>query len=92
MRSWRSYESAGKVFTRASTGLDAPIFTIEVHISGGLPVFSMVGLPEGAVKESKDWVRSALMNSGFIKKTRPVFINYRMSCYRRYYKVMFCQE
>ena len=54
-----------KVFTRASTGLDAPIVTIEVHISGGLPSFAIVGLPEGAVKESKDRVRSALMNSNF---------------------------
>ena len=54
-----------KIFTRASTGLDAPIVTIEVHISGGLPGLSIVGLPEGAVKESKDRVRSALMNSNF---------------------------
>jgi magnesium chelatase family protein len=54
-----------KVFTRASTGLEASVVTIEVHISGGLPGFSIVGLPEGAVKESKDRVRSALMNSSF---------------------------
>ncbi|MCS5586408.1 MAG: YifB family Mg chelatase-like AAA ATPase [Gammaproteobacteria bacterium] len=54
-----------KVFTRASTGMDATLVTIEVHISGGLPSFSIVGLPEGAVKESKDRVRSALMNSQF---------------------------
>ncbi|HIM58944.1 MAG TPA: ATP-dependent protease [Gammaproteobacteria bacterium] len=54
-----------KVFTRASTGMDAPLVTIEVHISGGLPSFAIVGLPEGAVKESKDRVRSALMNSKF---------------------------
>lgn len=54
-----------KVFTRASTGLDAPVVTIEVHISGGLPGFSIVGLPEGALKESKDRVRSALINSHF---------------------------
>lgn len=54
-----------KVFTRASTGLDAPVVTIEVHISGGLPGFSIVGLPEGAVRESKDRVRSALINSRF---------------------------
>jgi len=54
-----------KVFTRASTGMDAPLVTIEVHISGGLPGFSIVGLPEGAVRESKDRVRSALMNSQF---------------------------
>jgi magnesium chelatase family protein len=54
-----------KVFTRSSTGLDAPVVTIEVHISGGLPGFSIVGLPEGALKESKDRVRSALINSHF---------------------------
>jgi magnesium chelatase family protein len=45
--------------------MDAPLVTIEVHISGGLPSFTIVGLPEGAVKESKDRVRSALMNSNF---------------------------
>ena len=54
-----------KILSRASYGLDAPLVTIEVHISGGLPSFSIVGLPEGAVKESKDRVRSALMNSRF---------------------------
>lgn len=54
-----------KLFTRASTGLDAPLVTIEVHISGGLPGFSIVGLPEGAVRESKDRVRSAIMTSKF---------------------------
>ncbi len=54
-----------KILTRALMGLDAPIVTIEVHISGGLPGFSIVGLPEGAVKESKDRVRSAIMNSNF---------------------------
>ena len=54
-----------QVFTRASTGLDAPLVTIEVHISSGLPGFSIVGLPEGAVRESKERVRSALINSQF---------------------------
>ncbi len=44
-------------------GLDTPLVTIEVHISGGLPGFSIVGLPEGAVRESKDRVRSAIMIS-----------------------------
>ncbi len=54
-----------QIFTRASTGLDAPLVTIEVHISSGLPRFSIVGLPEGAVRESKDRVRSAIINSQF---------------------------
>jgi magnesium chelatase family protein len=39
-----------------------------VHISSGLPGFSIVGLPEGAVRESKDRVRSALINSQFKNK------------------------
>ena len=64
-----------KVFTRASTGMDAPLVTIEVHISGGLPSFSIVGLPEGAVKESKDRVRSALMNSQFKFPNRRITVS-----------------
>lgn len=39
--------------------------TVEAHLSGGLPAFQIVGLPETSVKESKDRVRSALINSGF---------------------------
>lgn len=54
-----------KIFTRASSGMDAPVVIIEVHISRGMPGFSIVGLPEGAVRESRDRVRSALMNSRF---------------------------
>ena len=64
-----------KVFTRASTGMDAPLVTIEVHISGGLPSFAIVGLPEGAVKESKDRVRSALMNSQFKFPNRRITVS-----------------
>jgi len=46
-------------------GVEAPLITIEAHIAGGLPVFSMVGLPETAVRESRDRVRAALINSRF---------------------------
>ena len=46
-------------------GVDAPLITVEVHLSGGLPSMHLVGLPETAVRESKDRVRSALLNSGF---------------------------
>lgn len=53
------------VHTRAQVGLDAPAVTIEVHLSGGLPALSIVGLPEKAVNESKERVRSALINAGF---------------------------
>lgn len=53
------------VHTRASIGVQAPSVTIEVHISNGLPAFTLVGLPETTVKEARDRVRSALINSGF---------------------------
>lgn len=53
------------VHTRAQVGLEAPSVTIEVHMSGGLPSLSIVGLPEKAVNESKERVRSALINAGF---------------------------
>lgn len=53
------------VYSRASVGIQAPLVTVETHISGGLPRFTIVGLPEAAVKESKDRVRSAIINSQF---------------------------
>lgn len=53
------------VFSRASVGIHALQVTVEVHLSSGLPGFSIVGLPEAVVKESKDRVRSAIINSGF---------------------------
>lgn len=51
--------------SRAQIGTDAPPVTIEVFLSGGLPSFSIVGMAETAVRESKDRVRGAIMNSGF---------------------------
>lgn len=51
------------VYSRAALGVNAPLVTVETHLSAGLPGFSMVGLPETAVKESKDRVRSAILNS-----------------------------
>ncbi len=53
------------VFSRAQLGIEAPLVTVEVHIAGGLPRFTIVGLPETAVRESKDRVRSALLNSQY---------------------------
>ncbi len=53
------------VFARARIGVEAPLVTVEVHLTGGLPRWTMVGLPATAVRESKDRVRGALMNSGF---------------------------
>ena len=51
--------------SRAQIGTDAPTVTIEVFLSGGLPGFSIVGMPETAVRESKDRVRAAILSSGF---------------------------
>ena len=49
------------VYSRALAGINSPLVTVEVHISRGLPGLSIVGLPEMAVKESKDRVRSAIL-------------------------------
>ena len=51
--------------SRAQLGVDAPEVTIEVFLSGGLPGFSIVGMAETTVRESKDRVRGALMSAGF---------------------------
>ncbi|MBT8098638.1 MAG: YifB family Mg chelatase-like AAA ATPase [Gammaproteobacteria bacterium] len=51
--------------SRAQLGTSAPPVTIEVFLSGGLPSFSIVGMPATAVRESKDRVRSALLSSAF---------------------------
>jgi magnesium chelatase family protein len=57
--------SVARVACRAQVGLLAPPVAVEVHLGAGLPVFSIVGLPAAAVKESKERVRAALANSGF---------------------------
>lgn len=63
------------IYSRANFGIEALPITIEVHLSPGLPSLSIVGLPETAVKESKDRVRCALINSGFTFPTRRIIIN-----------------
>jgi len=63
------------VYTRAKLGVNAPLVTVEVHLSAGLPSLSMVGLPEAAVKESKDRVRSAILNSHLEFPARRITVN-----------------
>lgn len=63
------------IYTRAAIGLDAPLVRVEVHISNGLPKLNIVGLPETAVRESKDRVRSAILSSNFEFPTRRITIN-----------------
>ncbi|MDR9614403.1 YifB family Mg chelatase-like AAA ATPase [Providencia rettgeri] len=63
------------VYTRASIGMEAPLVTVEAHISNGLPGLTLVGLPETAVKEARDRVRSALLNSGFEYPAKKMTVN-----------------
>jgi len=63
------------VYSRAQLGIHAPLITVEIHLSNGMPGLSIVGLPETAVKESKDRVRSALLNAGFDFPPKRITIN-----------------
>ncbi|MBA7844198.1 YifB family Mg chelatase-like AAA ATPase [Klebsiella sp. RHBSTW-00484] len=63
------------VYTRAALGIGAPLITIEVHISNGLPGLTMVGLPETTVREARDRVRSAIINSGYTWPAKKITIN-----------------
>lgn len=63
------------VYSRGRCGIEAPLVTVEVHIANGLPSLNIVGLPETAVKESKDRVRGALLNSRFEFPAQRIIIN-----------------
>jgi len=67
--------SLTQLTTRAQDGVSAPEVSVEVHISNGLPAFTMVGLPEAAVREARDRVRSAIINSGFEFPARRITVN-----------------
>ena len=67
--------SLAVVHSRALTGIDAPPVTVEAHLGNGLPSFSIVGLPEAAVRESRDRVRGAILNSGFEFPARRITVN-----------------
>ncbi|TSJ49767.1 YifB family Mg chelatase-like AAA ATPase [Atlantibacter subterranea] len=67
--------SLSVIYTRAALGVTAPLVTVEVHISQGLPGLTIVGLPETTVKEARDRVRSALINSGYTFPARKITIN-----------------
>lgn len=67
--------SLAVVFARASLGVAAPLVTVEAHLANGLPAFNIVGLPETTVKEARDRVRSALLNSGFEFPAKRITVN-----------------
>ncbi|MCO4837726.1 MAG: YifB family Mg chelatase-like AAA ATPase [Oceanospirillaceae bacterium] len=62
-------------YSRAYVGIEAPLVSVETHLSGGLPALTIVGLPETAVRESKDRVRSAFINAGFEFPPKRITIN-----------------
>lgn len=67
--------SFAKVMTRAILGIDAPPVSVEVHLSHGLPTLNLVGLPEATVKEARERVRSAMINSGFSFPARRITVS-----------------
>lgn len=67
--------SLAVVYSRGRSGIAAPLVTVEVHVSNGLPALNIVGLPETAVKESKDRVRGAIINSHFEFPFQRITIN-----------------
>jgi magnesium chelatase family protein len=67
--------SLAVVHSRAQAGVEAPPVTVEAHLSNGLPSLAVVGLLETAVKESRERVRAALLDSGFDFPARRITIN-----------------
>jgi len=67
--------SLAVLHSRALSGFDAPEVTVEVHLANGLPSFTIVGLPHTEVKESRDRVRAALVNSRFEFPARRITVN-----------------
>src|SRR4030066_1094185 len=64
-----------KVLSSAVMGIDAYVVEVEVDISQGLPSFSTVGLPEGAVRESKERVKASIKNSGYEFPSERITVN-----------------
>jgi len=67
--------SLSTVDTRALCGVESPSVRVETHLSNGLPSFTIVGLPEAAVRESRERVRCAMVNCGFEFPMRRVTVN-----------------
>ena len=67
--------SLAVLHSRALSGMDAPEVMVEVHLANGLPSFTIVGLPEAEVKESKDRVRAALQTAQFDFPARRITVN-----------------
>ena len=67
--------SLATVFSRALSGMNAPLVEVEAHLANGLPAFNIVGLPDTEVKESRDRVRAAILQSGFDFPSKKITVN-----------------
>src|SRR3990172_1854953 len=67
--------SLAVLHSRSLAGADAPPVTVEVHLGSGLPCFTIVGLPEAEVKESRERVRAALAHCRFEFPARRITVN-----------------
>ncbi len=67
--------SLAVVYGRALNGMQAPLVEVEAHLANGLPVFNIVGLPDTEVKESRDRVRAAILQSGFDFPAKRITVN-----------------
>src|SRR5439155_23034570 len=63
------------ILSSAVHGIDALLVEVQVDVASGLPQMAVVGLPDGAVKESRDRVRAALKNSGYECPARRITVN-----------------
>ena len=64
-----------KIFSSCTMGVDAYEVTVETDIGGGLPCFNIVGLPDAAIRESRDRIKSAIKNSDFSFPAKKITIN-----------------
>ncbi len=67
--------SLALVYSRALSGMNAPLVGAEAHLANGLPHFNIVGLPDTEVKESRDHVRAAIIQSGFEFPAKKITVN-----------------
>ncbi len=67
--------SLALIYSRALLGVSAPLIEVEAHLGNGLPAFNIVGLPETEVKESRDRVRAAIIQSGFDFPAKKITVN-----------------
>ena len=75
MRRMREAFMIAKIISGGLVGIDAYVIEVEVDLALGLPVFATVGLPDGAVRESKDRVKSAIKNSGYDFPSQRITVN-----------------